>query len=130
MRWTNCTKRSGLRSVTTSPPLRLLSCVLVALAISACSSGQRRQLASPSLPAEPPARVQSHLRANCPAVLPTPANDSGKAVLEAWIAAARIYHRCRESKAALAASLSIYEQAVEQAHCKALLAARLGVCAN
>lgn len=50
--------------------------------------------------------------------------------MRAWIEAARIYHRCRQGKTALIQAVASYEQAVEQAHCRALEAARLGVCAD
>ena len=106
------------------------SCVIAALAISACSSGPPPQPAPISILMEPPVRVPSHLRQPCPAVLPTPDSDTGEAVMRAWLKAARTYHRCRQEKAALALAVASYEQTVEQAYCRALVAARQGVCAD
>ena len=130
MRSTTCTPISAQRWTRRLQARRRLICALAALALSACSFGQRQPLVTPSLPPEPPTQIPGHLRIDCPAVLPTPTQDTGEAVMRAWIAAARMYHRCRESQAALAEAVLIYEQAVEHAYCRALVAARLGVCAD
>ena len=56
----------------------------------------------------------------CPTPLPVPVNDSGPALLDAWMKAAKQYHNCKDRQRDLSEAIATYEAAVLDAYCKAL----------